>query len=169
MFQRRMEKKEVALKPSSLQEEDLAKEEQKVLAEAKDTAKKKAAKGAEVLAAKAAEDAKKSKKAKEGVKLKEDSKLQGVEKLPVNPKAKPIQQFPPFQQNVTALIKQATEAQLAAALNRQTELINSLKGQQEQFMMQQTQRQDSLQKRVSTMIGALPVKPALVGNSQNQV
>jgi hypothetical protein len=44
MFQRsNMEKKGAVLKPGTLQEEDLAVEEQKVLAEAKETAKSAAA------------------------------------------------------------------------------------------------------------------------------
>jgi len=160
-----MEKKVPVLKPDSLQEQALVEEEQRVLAEAKETAKRKAAKGAEVMAAKAAEDVKsKSKKAvKEGLKIKDDPKLA------VDPKAKEQLQFEPFKQNVSALIKKATEGQLKAAFKQQTDLINSLKSQQEQFMAQQNQKQDSLQKRVSTMIGTIPVQPVLVEKSQNQV
>ena len=165
-----MEKKVTILKPHSLlHEAALEVEEQKVLAEAKETAKKKA-KGAEVLA-KAAEEAK-AKTKRAGPKLKDDPKLQGVSKLPADPKAKEVpqqqQQFPPFQQNVTAMIKKATDP-VAAALKIQTDLINDLKGQQEQFMALQSQKQASLQKRVSTMIGTLPVQTTLVENAQGQV
>ena len=141
-----MEKSGAVLKPGCLQEADLDAEEQKVMAEAKEAARKKA------LA-----DAKSKKKHKSD------------QKLPADPKEQQQASGPGGQQNVTAIIQKAIEGQMSAALKQQADLVNSLKSQQEQFMAQQSQKHESLQKRVSTMIGAVPVQAVSVEKSQNQV
>ena len=141
-----MDKKGALLKPACLQEEDLAAEEQKVAAEAKEAARKKA------LA-----DGKSKKKSKDD------------QKLPVDPKERQQDSRPAGQQNVTAIIQKAIEGQMSAVFKQQADLVTSLKNQQEQFMAQQNQKHESLQKRISTVIGAMPVQSVSGKKSQNQV
>ena len=73
--------------------------------------------------------------------------------------------FPKFQQNVSMMVKQATEP-LAKIIKEQSEIMQAMKSQQDQFMEQQVHKQESLQKRVSTVVGSLRPGAAVVAQGQ---